>query len=194
MKRAALIGLVVAVILIMEGGRGYGQKAGPKTLDIGVATPLTGPAAHIGMNMKNAILMAIEDQNAQGGVRIAGETYVLNPIILDTKKDAAVGKSVAEELVYGRKVKVIAGPFIDDAMGAQSVTEPNKIIAFFVSPSTPDMTGPSKPYSFFVNGLIPQLFSVGAAYIQKFYPNAKKQRLNLCTVSINMHPTQIILR
>ena len=39
----------------------------PKTFDIGVATPLTGPAAHIGMNMKNAVLMAIEDQNVREG-------------------------------------------------------------------------------------------------------------------------------
>jgi len=36
------------------------------------------------------------------------------------------------------------------------------------------MTGPNKPYSFFVNGLVAQLFCTGAAYIQKFYPNSKK--------------------
>jgi branched-chain amino acid transport system substrate-binding protein len=174
--RLATLSLTAAIVIVMlAGGGSYAQTpASPKTFDIGVATPLTGPAAHIGMNMKNAVLMAIEDQNAQGGVKIAGEKYLLNPIILDTKKDAAVGKAVAEQLVYDKKVKVIVGPFIDDSIGAQSVTEPNKIIAFFVTPSTPNMTGPSKPYSFFVNGLIPQLFSVGAAYIQKFYPNAKK--------------------
>ena len=147
---------IIVIVAMLVGEWAYAQKTeSPKTLDIGVATPLTGPAAHIGTNMKNAILMAIEDQNAQGGVKIAGERYLLNPIILDTKKDAAVGKAVAEQLVYDKKVKVIVGPFIDDSIGVQSVTEPNKIIAFFVTPSTPNMTGPSKPYSFFVNGLIP---------------------------------------
>ncbi len=175
MKLAALILTAIMAGVLLAGGWAYAQKAAPpKTLDIGIATPLTGPAAHIGTNMKNALLMAIEDQNAQGGVRIAGETYQVNGIILDTKKDAAVGKTVAEQLVYDKKVKVIAGPFIDDSIGAQSVTEPNKVIAFFVTPSNPSMTGPGKPYSFFVNGLIPQLFSIGAAYIEKFYPNAKK--------------------
>jgi ABC-type branched-subunit amino acid transport system substrate-binding protein len=134
MKRVTSISALVLIVVLL-GQWAYAQKTTPsKTLDIGIATPLTGPAAHIGMNMKNALLMAIEDQNAQGGVKIAGEKYLLNPIILDTKKDAAVGKAVAEQLVYDKKVKVIAGPFIDDSIGAQSVTEPNKIIAFFCDP------------------------------------------------------------
>jgi branched-chain amino acid transport system substrate-binding protein len=175
MRRTAWVLTVMILSVFLVGGWVHGQKtAPPKSLDIGIATPLTGPAAHIGTNMRNALLMAIEDQNAQGGVKIAGEQYLLTPIILDTKKDAAVGKTVTEQLVYEKKVKVIAGPFIDDAFGAQSVTEPNKVIGFFVTPSNPGMTGPNKPYSFFINGLIPQLFSVGAAYIEKFYPNAKK--------------------
>ena len=106
-------------------------------------------------------------------MKIAGETYLLNPIILDTKKDAAVGKSVAEQLVYDKKVKIVIGPFIDDAIGAQPVLESNKIVSFIVTPSTKDMTGPSKPYTFFFSGPIPQMFNTGAAYIQKFYPNAK---------------------
>jgi len=100
MKRISFVLVVLTVVGGLSVGWVFAQKpATPKTFDIGIATPLTGPAAHIGTNMKNAIMMAIEDQNAQGGVKIAGEKYVLNPIILDTKKDAAVGKSVAEQLV-----------------------------------------------------------------------------------------------
>jgi branched-chain amino acid transport system substrate-binding protein len=174
MRRTSLILIALIVIVMIAGEWAYAQKAGePKTLDIGIATPLTGPAAHLGTDVKNAALIAIDDQNAQGGVKIAGERYLLNPIILDTKKDAAVGKSVAEQLVYDKKVKVVAGPFIDDAIGAQPVLESNKIISFILAASTPNMTGPSKPYSFFFGGLIPQLFSNGASYIQKFYPHAK---------------------
>ena len=46
-------------------------------------------------------------------------------------------------------------------------------MSFLLTASTPNMTGPNKPYSFFYGGVIPQLFSNGASYIQKFYPNAK---------------------
>ncbi len=147
--------------------------APPKTLDIGIATPLTGPSAHLGTNMQNAVLMAIEDQNNQGGVTIAGQKYMLNPIIRDTKMDLIVAKSVAEELVFDKKVKVIAGPFVADTIGVQSVTEPNKIISFSLVPFIASMTGPNKPYSFFFNGSAPMLFNTGAAYIHEFYPKAK---------------------
>ena len=170
------IGLMLTVIIIVYGlaGAAYAQKAAsPKTLDIGIATPLTGPAAHLGTNIKNAALIAIDDQNAQGGVTIGGEKYVLNPIIMDTKKDAATGKAVAEQLVYDKKVKIVIGPFIDDAIGAQPVLESNKILSFIVTPSTKDMTGPNKPFSFFFSGPIPQMFNTVTAYVGKFYPNAK---------------------
>jgi branched-chain amino acid transport system substrate-binding protein len=174
MKRAAFMATAVLLMVVLTGGWVFAQKPGsPKTLDIGIALPLTGPAAHLGTDVRNAALIAIEDQNAQGGVKIAGEKYLLNPIILDTKKDAAVGKAVAEQLVYEKKVKVVIGPFIDDAIGAQPVLESNKIMSFLLTASTPNMTGPNKPYSFFYGGVIPQLFSNGATYIQKFYPNAK---------------------
>jgi branched-chain amino acid transport system substrate-binding protein len=172
MKRLMTLGLTAVVSACMLSGGWAASKPG-KMLDVGIATPLTGPAAHLGENIKNAALMAIDDQNAQGGVKIGGETFQLNPIILDTKKDAAVGKSVAEQLVYDKKVKIVIGPFIDDALGAQPVLESNQIVTFIVTPSTKDMTGPNKPYTYFFSGPIPQMFNTGAAYIQKFYPNAK---------------------
>ena len=175
MKMVALRAAAVIGIIVLAGGWVYAQKtASPKMLDVGIALPLTGPAANLGTDVRNAALLAINDQNAQGGVKIAGETYLLNPIVMDTKMDAAVGKAVAEQLVYEKKVKIVAGPFIDDAIGAQPVLESNKIMSFLLTAATPNMTGPSKPYSFFYGGVIPQLFSNGASYIQKFYPSAKK--------------------
>ncbi len=174
MKRTSLLLVTFIMMLALISGQAFAQKAAsPKTLDIGIATPLTGPAAHLGNNIKNAALIAIDDQNAQGGVTIAGKKYVLNPIIMDTKKDAATGKTVAEQLVYEKKVKVVIGPFIDDAIGAQPVLESNKVLSFIVTPSTKDMTGPNRPFTFFFSGPIPQMFNTVSAYVQKFYPNAK---------------------
>ena len=54
-KLAILILTAVIVVVMLVGGWAYAQKSAPaKMLDIGIATPLTGPAAHIGTNMKNA--------------------------------------------------------------------------------------------------------------------------------------------
>ncbi len=69
-----------------------------KTLDIGIACPLTGPFSFIGTSLQNGALLAIDDQNKQGGVTIAGQKYMLNPIIRDSKQDLVLGKTIAEEL------------------------------------------------------------------------------------------------
>jgi branched-chain amino acid transport system substrate-binding protein len=181
MKKVLLI--VIAVVLVISialaGCAKPAPSTGPtpvteaKTLNIGVASPLTGPAAMLGTNMQNASLIAIDDQNKQGGVTIAGQKYTLNPLVRDTKGDLLVGKSVTEEMVFNNGVKVIAGPFLGDAIGVQSVTEPNKVILFAVAPLILSMTGPNKPYTFFFGGPHPQMFNNGASYIAKYYPNAK---------------------
>jgi len=147
--------------------------AEPMVLDIGIATPLTGQTADIGAQMQNAVLLAIKDQNDQGGVTIAGQKYTLNSIISDTKNDTQVGKTVAEELIYSKKVKVIFGPAIEDAIGAQPVTEANKVVGIFLQPITPAMCNPDKPYTFFVGGAILQSYNVVVAYIPEYYPEAK---------------------
>lgn len=165
--------IIIIIFIAFSGLRLFQRVALSKNFDIGIATPLTGPAAHLGTMIKNGILMAIEEQNSKGGIKIAGEKYIINPIIRDTKKDAAVGKAVAEELVYRKKVKVIAGPFIDDAVAIQTVTEPNKVIGFFVVPAIPGMCSPEKPYTFFCGGFALMMMVNQAAYIPKFYPNAK---------------------
>jgi ABC-type branched-subunit amino acid transport system substrate-binding protein len=154
-----------------------------KTLDIGVMAPLTGPAAHLGTNIKNGILLAIDDQtegllmaggqNKEGGVTIAGQKYMLNGIVFDDKLDLVSSKNIAEELVFDKKVKVIAGPFLFDAVGAQTVTEPNKVIFIAVTADVGGLGSPNKPYSFFCSGGAYECTTGGGAYIQKFYPDLK---------------------
>ncbi len=143
------------------------------TLDIGISTPLTGPVAELGTQIKNTTLLAIEDQNAKGGVTIAGQKYKLNPIIRDNKHDIVTAKSVAEELIYDKHVKIIAGPAIVDAIASQPVLESNKVLGFYLNVIVDSMCTPQKPYSFFFGGCIPQTYNNVAAYIQKFYPQAK---------------------
>ncbi len=145
----------------------------PKTLNIGIATPLTGPMAFVGTQIQNAALLAIDDQNAQGGVTIAGQKYVLGSLVRDTKQDVVLAKSIAEELVLDKGVKIIVGPFVSDAIGAQSVTERSKVIDFLAAPIVAGMCSPDKPYSFFWNATFEQYYVNMAAYTQKFYPEAK---------------------
>jgi branched-chain amino acid transport system substrate-binding protein len=172
MKKLLFVSMImVGVAGLMFGG--YAATAAePKTLEIGIATPLSGPVGNLGANYQNAVLLAMENQNKQGGVTIAGQKYMLKAIIRDDKFDPAVGKTVAEELVYDKKVKVIFGPSMVEAGAMQAITEPNKVLLFCMAPM-PGLTSPEHPYSFFAGGYAPKQMAVGADYIKKFYPKAK---------------------
>ena len=179
MRKLAILILMAAIMVAMLTGGCAKPAPAPtpvpaptpaKTLDIGIATPLTGPIANLGTNIQNAILLAIDDQNKQGGVTIAGQKYVLNAIIRDTKHDVVVAKSIAEELIFDKGVKVIIGPFVADAIGMQLVTEKNKVI---ILTTNPNILSPAKPYTFFLGTDAYTGQALGAAYIQKFYPESK---------------------
>jgi ABC-type branched-subunit amino acid transport system substrate-binding protein len=182
--KKALVSLVMIVLvagIAITGCAGTAPPAAPttpaaqpaKTLDIGLASPLTGPYAFLGTQIHDGTLLAIDDQNKQGGVTIGGENYTLNPIIRDTKQDLVLAKSVSEELVFDKGVKILIGPFIADAIGAQAVTEPNKVIAFIAQVTMPGMSGPGKPYTFFWTPPLEQMYLNPAAYVHEFYPEAK---------------------
>ena len=172
MKKKLLLiplALLLGISLVAVGGA---APAPSKTLDIGIAAPISGPAAALGISTQNAILLAIDDQNKEGGVTIAGQKYTLNAVIRDTKMDVAVGTTVAEELVYDEKVKIIAGCSQIEAMGMQPVTEANKVIMFTML-AIPQLGSPDKPHTFFPGSHNLALYAPGGAYIQKFYPKAK---------------------
>src|SRR3954470_22874835 len=74
---AFTFGLVFAATLMMQGcGKEEAPPPAPKAqapaapqeqvVKIGSASPLTGPQAHIGIDIRNGVQLAIEDINASG--------------------------------------------------------------------------------------------------------------------------------
>ncbi len=177
-KLVVSIFAAVVMLVVLAGGCAapapVPAAAPPQTLKIGISSPLTGTAAAYGNFLQNGILMAIDDQNAEGGVTIGGQKYMLSPVIRDNKFDVITSKSVAEELVFNEGVKVLGGPFVQDAIGTQTVTEPNKVMFFAFVVVVPSVTGPNKPFTFFTGYPFIQMYDDKTAYVQKFYPQAKK--------------------
>src|ERR671919_40645 len=52
------------------------------TVKIGAASPLTGPQAHIGIDIRNGVQLAIEDANASG-IEIGGKKIKLELVAED---------------------------------------------------------------------------------------------------------------
>lgn len=171
MKRFKLLGLVsiiVAIVGLLLPGCGTETETG--TLDIGIATPLTGPAGSVGTNVSRAVQMAIDDQNASGGVTIGGTTYLLNSVVRDTKLDPATAKTIAEEMVYNDGIKIIFGPTPNEGPTMQAITDENKVLLFLMSVLT---TSPEQPYCFSTGAIPSNMYATLFDYAMEYYPEAQ---------------------
>ena len=73
---------------------------------IGVAGPLTTPSATFGVEMRQAVDLAIDEQNAAGGV--SGGKIVA--VVVDDQADPEKGKTVAKALCDDPQVLAVVGP------------------------------------------------------------------------------------
>ena len=76
---------------------------------IGSASPLTGPQAHIGIDIRNGVQLAIEDAN-KAGVMIGGKAVKLEMVAEDDEANPTKATTVAQKLADA-KVAGVVGHF-----------------------------------------------------------------------------------
>src|SRR5262245_15681083 len=79
------------------------------TVKIGAVSPLTGPQAHIGIDIRNGVQLAIEDANAQG-VEVGGKKVKFEMVAEDDEANPTKATTVAQKLVDA-KVAGVVGHF-----------------------------------------------------------------------------------
>ena len=117
MIRRHLLGVVSALALTVIYGCGKETPPpAPKaeapaaiTVKIGSASPLTGPQAHIGVDIKNGVQLAIDDLNAKG-VEIGGKKVKFELLAEDDEANPTKATTVAQKLVDA-KVAAVVGHF-----------------------------------------------------------------------------------
>jgi branched-chain amino acid transport system substrate-binding protein len=90
------------------------KAAAPKapevlTVKIGSASPLTGPQAHIGIDIRNGVQLAIEDANA-ANIEIGGKKLKFEMVAEDDEANPTKATTVAQKLVDA-KVAAVVGHF-----------------------------------------------------------------------------------
>jgi len=73
---------------------------------IGSASPLTGPQAHIGIDIRNGVQLAVDDVNAKG-LEIGGKKVKLELIAEDDEANPTKATTVAQKLVDAKVVGVV---------------------------------------------------------------------------------------
>jgi ABC-type branched-subunit amino acid transport system substrate-binding protein/DNA-binding SARP family transcriptional activator len=102
---AGLASVVVLVTIVGSGGSPTQTSA--ETWTIGVTMPLSGPDAELGVPVRNAVQLAVDDINERGGV--AGADLEL--VIADDAQDADRAAANARGFVADRSVVAMVGPW-----------------------------------------------------------------------------------
>ncbi len=134
---------LVVLVLIVGGlvlwGKD-GEKASKEPIKIGFIGALTGDAAEYGEPQRNALILAVEDINKNGGV--AGTP--IEVIYEDGKCNGKDGASAASKLTNIDKVAVIlGGSCSSETLAAVPIAEAAKVFVFTGSATSPDLIGKS---------------------------------------------------
>lgn len=101
------------------------------TMKVGLLHSLTGTMALSETPVHQAALMAIDEINKNGGVKVGPHTTFIEPITKDGESDPAVFKTKAQELI-DQGVEAIFGCWTSSSRKAvQEITETNKTLLFY---------------------------------------------------------------
>ena len=175
--RRKLIGIgtvILVLVLLLTLAPSCGKEKGEvKTLKIGFHAPLSGPAAPWGAEYEEGVKWAVDDINAAGGIKVDGDTYMLEVVSCDTKYPGSVAAECAHYLVYDEGCKFVIGP-IGTTDAVLPIYNENKVLCVSTSAEAPN---PDWPYH--VNGCLQV-----PAWLDTWYMLVAKHRPELKTVVV----------
>jgi branched-chain amino acid transport system substrate-binding protein len=147
------------------------------TVKIGAMLPLTGTLANTGKGMQNAMLLAIEDINSNGGIN--GKKAEL--VVEDTACDKEKAVAAANKLITVDKILALAGPSCsDESIATAQILNDNRIIAISPSATSPNLTARGGDYWFRV---VPSDVFQGKAAAQYAATKMGKKRVSIVYIN-----------
>jgi branched-chain amino acid transport system substrate-binding protein len=98
--------VVLLVALLVFGGQAY---AADGELRIGFVSPVSGVLAELGNAMRNGGQYAVDEINAQGGLKIGDKAYTLKYVVGDSEGVPERAVAAARQLIEVEKVHAIIG-------------------------------------------------------------------------------------
>ena len=146
MLSVACIGMLLATALTGCGGD---KKGSGDTIKIGANIEMTGGSASFGKSAQNGIKLAIDAENAKGGV--LGKKLEL--VVADNKSEAAEATNAMQKLIAQDKVIAVIGPNLSSAsIAATSINTSAKVLAITPMGTNPNVTvdkdGKTKDFMF----------------------------------------------
>jgi branched-chain amino acid transport system substrate-binding protein len=152
-RSMAAVGAVALLAAAMSGSSAYGGASGPaqgSPIRLGMLTPLTGPFAPWGIQVRAGMTMAVNEVNRAGGVKGRGQGRRLNLVIAD---DQSVNTNAAIDgfrRLTQQENAVAVGGIIGSpiALATARLAEEAKVPLFLVKAGNNEILTTSSRYTF----------------------------------------------
>jgi branched-chain amino acid transport system substrate-binding protein len=149
----AAVGTVVALTAALSGSSAYGGSSGPaqgSPIKIGALTPLTGPFAPWGIQVRAGMAMAVNEINRAGGIKGRGQGRRLNLVVAD---DQSVNTNAAidgfRRLTQQEDVVSVGGIIGSPiALATTRLAEEAKVPLFLTKAGNNEILSQSSRYTF----------------------------------------------
>jgi len=143
--------LIVAALLVVTAGSAPTSASpladqntmameGSPVVTIGVAAALGGTGGFLGWPQANAVQLAVDQTNAEGGIDIGGVPYSVTVLVADSACNPDGAYAAADSLVNGGAVAVVGHSCSSASMVAQSVYYAAGVPMISPSSSAPALT------------------------------------------------------
>ncbi len=133
-RRAFLGGLAAASVGI--AGAPTRLRAQPKTVKIGMVSPVTGPMADVGQDSRLGAQMAVEAVNAAGGIKSLGGAR-LELLTADSETKAEVARTEADRLITAG-AQIMTGAFHSAHVATISLLAQQRRVPYIIDISAAD--------------------------------------------------------
>ena len=182
MKGIAKRLMVAALCLLIAGflvcGVHSPAQAKTKTLKVGMLMPLSGPISIVGVGLTRAVELYFDKVNEEGGLKLGGETYMLELIAEDSKIDPSVAATATKKLVYKDGVRFVFGaigpPVAAAIYQVCAKAKALHLVTWIDAPGLPGDVSPKKPYSVRLCVSSDAGWEMDYDFVRKTYPQAKK--------------------
>jgi urea transport system substrate-binding protein len=106
LRQSAALGLAAAVSLAGVPAV-FGQAAG--TVKVGILHSLSGTMAISETSLRDVVLMAVEEINKAGGVKVGGKAHMVQPVVVDPASNWPLFAEKAKQLIVKDQVAVTFG-------------------------------------------------------------------------------------
>ncbi len=171
--------LVLALVVMPVLAGGCAKEEGPKTLKIGTVMPISGPLGIIGLLWGQGFDLAADWLNEQGGLKVGGDTYLIEFIHEDGKGSPEASAAAANKLVYQDKVNFVIGCVLNPCSEAvYDVAKPAEVLhvlQYTMDPYREDVwgIGADNPRLILLMPMITLSFESFFEYLHETYPDAK---------------------